>query len=345
MTKIICVGDIHIKLDNTHLIDSIEEQLTTFINKYDVDYVILLGDILHYHEKLHTQSLNKACKFIENLSQLTKVICIVGNHDYIQNGEFCSTNHWLNPLKKWKNVFVIDKPTMFEDSWICIPYVPPGRFIEALNLHLDEKWKQSDIIFAHQEFKGCKMGAIISEVGDEWDLNNPLVISGHIHDRQQPQPNINYIGSCLQHSFSETGYPILLLVNNVNDLKELSLVLPRKKSVYVNLEEMKNELDSSDFDNLQDKNIEFLRIVVKGDYDKFKVFQQSKKYEELQKNKNIKIVFKPILEEERVVENIHETFEDLLYKNVLRTRDEKLYTIYQNIIYDVDINFDDILIV
>jgi metallophosphoesterase superfamily enzyme len=354
MSKIICVGDIHIKLDNTHLIDIIEQHIIDYIKEYNVNYVILLGDILHYHEKLHTQSLNRACKFIENISKLTKVICIVGNHDYIQNSEFCSNNHWLNPLKKWNNVFVIDKPMLFEENFkgfICVPYVPPGRFKEALDLYLTQSvWNKVDYIFAHQEFKGCKMGAIVSETGDDWELNYPLVISGHIHDKQKPQENINYIGACLQHSFSETGYPTLLLINpqGSQEFKELSLDLPRKKSIYLNLEDNFSEDDITKTLKIADDN-DSIRVVIKGDYDKFKIFQQTEKYNKLHETKNIKIVFKPVREENLENHENHSSaemtsFEDLLYKNVLREKNEKLYTIYQSVIYNVDIESEDILI-
>ncbi len=50
-----------------------------------------------------------------------------------------------------------------------VPYVPPGRFVEALNIIDNEWWKNVNCIFAHQEFYGCKMGAIESIEGDKWD--------------------------------------------------------------------------------------------------------------------------------------------------------------------------------
>jgi len=64
-------------------------------------------------------------------------------------------------------------------------------------------WKQSTCIFAHQEFKGAKMGAIISEEGDEYRLDLPLVISGHIHDYDHLQPNVIYTGTPIQHAFGD----------------------------------------------------------------------------------------------------------------------------------------------
>lgn len=350
MSSIICVGDIHIKQDNTHLIDIVEKHLVHYIEKYNPMYVILLGDILHYHEKLHTQNLNKACKLIENISKYCKVICLVGNHDYIQNAQFCTTNHWMNPLKKWKDVFIVDQPQKFylteeKDFFVCSPYVPPGRFIEALNTHVDDEWKNSKFLFAHQEFRGCKMGAIVSEHGDEWSLENPLVISGHIHDKQKLPNNIYYTGACLQHSFGETGYPTLLLIQGT-ELIDLKLDIPRKKTMYVTLEELKQTCLEEDITRkTKSDDIESLRIVVKGDHEKYKIFQQSKEYETLQKNLKVKIAFKPEEIDEVKEENNNIPFEDLLHENVLRLRNEKLYSIYQKIVYDTTVDENDIIIV
>nr|QBK90817.1 MAG: DNA repair exonuclease [Pithovirus LCPAC201] len=66
-------------------------------------------------------------------------------------------------------------------------------------------WWKSSIIFAHQEFKGAKMGAIVSEMGDEWPINGPLIISGHIHDYQKVQENVWYTGTPIQHGFGDTA--------------------------------------------------------------------------------------------------------------------------------------------
>ncbi len=70
---------------------------------------------------------------------------------------------------------------------------------------VDPWWKKASLIFAHQEFEGAKMGAIISESGDKWPLDAPLIVSGHIHDHQQPQPNIQYTGTPIQHAFGDSA--------------------------------------------------------------------------------------------------------------------------------------------
>ena len=109
------------------------------------------------------------------------------------------------------------------------------RFEEALNT-LQESWKTADAIFCHQEFYGVQMGAIKSLDGDKWLLDYPYVFSGHIHDRQQLQPNLYYVGSCLQHAFGESSKKTVALLNfekeSINIL-EIPTNLPRKKIVYV----------------------------------------------------------------------------------------------------------------
>ena len=80
----------------------------------------------------------------------------------------------------------------------------PGRFFEAIS-HLDSASgvQSAHALFAHQEFFGAKMGAIISQQGDKWPHHYPLVISGHIHDYGRPQHNIIYTGTPMQHAFGD----------------------------------------------------------------------------------------------------------------------------------------------
>ena len=36
-------------------------------------------------------------------------LLLVGNHDYINNQQFLTNNHWMNAMKDWNNVTIIDK--------------------------------------------------------------------------------------------------------------------------------------------------------------------------------------------------------------------------------------------
>jgi len=90
------------------------------------------------------------------------------------------------------------------------------------------------------------MGAITSLEGDKWPESYPPIVSGHIHSRQIIQNNIYYPGSALQHAFGESDkniIPILTFSENYNynnnfyKLEEIDLCLPKKKIVYLNIED------------------------------------------------------------------------------------------------------------
>ena len=189
MLKVIVIGDQHFKIDNVQEVDIFISKITSLIKEKKPDFIVLLGDLLDTHERIHSVPLNRAYKFIDNMRNISKTYILVGNHDMSDNQQFMTDNHWLNGLKEWNNVVVVDKiisDVIGHKKFIFCPYVYVGRFEEALNL-LDTDWKDSQCIFAHQEFYGCKMGAFNSIDGDKWDLENPQVISGHIHLNQKPQ--------------------------------------------------------------------------------------------------------------------------------------------------------------
>jgi DNA repair exonuclease SbcCD nuclease subunit len=327
--NILCVGDPHIKVDNLHMIDLLEQQLLAVIQTHAPNFVVLLGDLLHHHEKLYTLALNRAYTFIDRVRQLVPVYILVGNHDYISNQIFLGTDHWMNSLKQWKNVTIVDH-VLREGDCVFLPFVPPGRFIEALETLPD--WKTARYIFAHQEFYGCSMNAITSNEGDKWDLSFPQVVSGHIHDRQTVQANIYYTGSSLQHSFGETSKKSLLLIQNTKFV-ELYLDFPRKRSIQCTLHEL--ELNENEYD-------EHTRFVVRGQFEEFKLFQKSARYRDLVKNGS-KVVFKP--EESITVVETETDFAVALSDAMMSKRDEVLYSVFQKVVYDKDVDEESILLI
>lgn len=328
--NILCVGDPHIKVDNLHMIELLEQQLLNAIRTHHPTFVVLLGDLLHHHEKLYTLALNRAYTFIDRIRTLCPVYILVGNHDYISNQIFLGTDHWMNSLKQWENVTIVDH-VLREGDCVFLPFVPPGRFIEALDTL--PGWQSAQIIFAHQEFYGCSMNAITSNEGDKWDLSFPQVVSGHIHDRQTLQPNIYYTGSSLQHSFGETSKKSLLLIQD-NEFVELYLDFPRKRSIQCTLDELGSGVET-EYD-------EHTRLVVKGKFDDFKLFQKSAQYRDLVKNGS-KVVFKP--EESIEIIETDTDFAVALYQGVLSKRDEVLYSVFQKVVYDKDVDETSILLI
>ena len=51
-TKVLVVGDQHFKIDNIPLINKFIQRLVNIIDDKKPDFIVLLGDLLHTHERL-----------------------------------------------------------------------------------------------------------------------------------------------------------------------------------------------------------------------------------------------------------------------------------------------------
>jgi len=292
--KFLCIGDPHFQDSNIKDVEVLIEKLIDQTKKRAPNFVVIMGDILHSNEKISLAPFKKATYLIDRLSEYTNVYLLIGNHDYMNASQFLTDNHAFNSLKKWKNVFIIDEITVHEYSGLkfCFaPYVPTGRFLEALN-GSGECWDLCDCIFAHQEFKGCKMGAKISDTGDVWEEDYPLVISGHIH-LHQVLNNVFYTGSIMQHGYADEDDKYLWEFNfEINDEEtnythnSIDLGLKKKKLVNIDYDDFKN------FDATKHKNVN-LHLNIKGMNEQFKTCRNSKLYKKLV-SEGVRITFTSI---------------------------------------------------
>lgn len=291
MIKVLAIGDQHFKVDNVQEVDLFITKITEIAKEKNPNFIVLLGDLLDTHERIHTVPLNRAYTLIDKMRSIAKTFVLVGNHDMLSNSQFLTDNHWLNGLKEWNNVTIVDRVieyTTKSHSFILAPYVSNGRFEEALDT-LPGNWKDVSLIFAHQEFRGVKMGAFNSIDGDIWKPEYPNVISGHIHLNQKPQDNLYYPGSSLSVAFGETNRNIVAFLEfqeGVTDyaLEEIDLCLPKKKIVYIDAEQVDDFVPKESADKI--------KLSISGVYEDFKSFKKTKKYKELV-DKGIKVVFKP----------------------------------------------------
>ena len=505
----IIIGDQHFKINNIPEVDEYINKIEIIVKNKKPDFIVLLGDMLDQHEKIHTVPLNKAFEFIDKMRNIAKTFILVGNHDmclgkntpvllydgnikmsqYIENddklinenGEMCTVSsicsgrsnmykikqmnaddyivnenhmlslihkgsnnniidisvknffkfpkylrdrfngfkcpnvynenvkiksstinngnievefigvddyygfsvdkthrfllgdftvthncnnqvfltpdHWLNALKEWENLTVVDtviKTSINGNDFVFCPYVFPGRFEEALNLVLNDDWKDVKCIFCHQEFEGCKMGAIISIDGDRWTTEYPNIISGHIH-KNQTINNIYYPGSSMQVSFGETDKNILSNVifdKEKSDyiLEEIEIDLPRKKILYMDVEELEN----FNLEKTKDK----LKITISGSYEEFKTLKKTKKYKEIT-NDGVQIVFKTKKKEmQKMKDHIEEQLENqktnnnisdgtnfmkILDESIKKEKNPYLFETFEYVINDRNVEHDDVI--
>ena len=247
--KVFIIGDPHFQISNLKEVDDFIKKSVNAAQRYQLECIVILGDILHNHERLHTLVLNKAVTWIKLLAKIAPTIILVGNHDYINNTQFLSQNHWMLCLETEKNVTVVDRPrllTFNKKKMLFVPYVQPGRFLEAIDL-FSILLKDVNVVFAHQEFYGVKMGSITSCVGDKYSEDFPLVITGHIHHRHWLQPNIFYPGSAIPVAFGETDDATISLLSvgesfTKESITNLNLGIRQKKIFYLKTNELKKFL-------------------------------------------------------------------------------------------------------
>lgn len=250
--RCLVIGDPHFKV--TEMIASCEmgDAIVKIAKDQKPDFIVCLGDTLDRHETIHSNPLMAATKWLADLTEIAKVYLLIGNHDRPNNSDFLSDEHPFVALKWWPDdkMRVVDKVVIdliHDMPFFFVPYVPPGRFEEALQTHPDwhsdgykeKKWVAG---FTHQEFYGIEMApSIFSEKGDRWPNNYPLLINGHIHDRSVPQENIISIGTPRQHDFDESFDKNLSLFTFYQDQpyheEKIPLPLPKKIIQHLNVQE------------------------------------------------------------------------------------------------------------
>jgi DNA repair exonuclease SbcCD nuclease subunit len=329
--RILAIGDPHFHVDNITESKQFTSSIDTYLTNNNVDCIVVLGDILHTHEKLHTDALNSALSFFKMLISHNKhVFCLVGNHDATSNTIFLTQNHWLNVLKGWDGLTIVDYPIIYENLTLC-PYVPEGRFIEALSV-LNDDWKKCNIVFAHQTLNGAKMGPIISSNVEEWLDEYPLLISGHMHDKQKVKKNLYYTGSSMQHSFGEGDDKSIALITVEDgevDIEEVYLTIKRKKILYTTIEELSSVQEKIN----ENPEIEF-KIVIKGDDNDLKAIKKSNLYKETLNLDNVKdIKLKAEVKDDGKIKILEDDFVECLQSLIYNEENPYLSSLYEHVMY------------
>ncbi len=285
-TQFYVIGDLHFRVDNVleskmfiqKTLENIFAKDRTASGSHGIKYIVVLGDVLHTHERLHTTPMNIATSFLKELSTIRPTFVLVGNHDMINNQQYLNNNHWMHSLEGIKNLTIVDKvvrEVLSEegDFYLFMPYVPSGRFREALKEYNSEEnntlfpWKQARCIFAHQEFRGCNLGAKISDCEDVWKTTFPYVVSGHIHITHSPQENIFYTGEAIP-TLTRTNNVLLSFSSDKNPptIEKIDLNLQRK----INYRLTVDEIESFTPESLENSN----NVYVKTTKEEFKVIKK-----------------------------------------------------------------------
>ena len=106
--RILFIGDPHFQITNLHEVNLFLPEMKKLAIESRPDVIIIAGDLLHTHERLHTTVLNKAYEFVRMMRDIAPTYILVGNHDYISNTQFLTDSHWMNSMKEWADVEIVD---------------------------------------------------------------------------------------------------------------------------------------------------------------------------------------------------------------------------------------------
>ena len=219
--KILAIGDPHFKPKNLAFMTWAVDDICHYAEQNQPDLCVILGDTLDTHERLNMRCHVLAVDFFKRMAKICPTVVLIGNHDRETNNDFCSDYHPFTGLDQGAvaNLTIVAKPWWdHHRNLMFVPYVPNGRFLDALALGGYDlasgslPAKNPRIIFAHQEFRGCQFNTGVSQAGDPWNENLPPVVSGHIH-KYHLISGVMYVGTFLSTSYGEDNNKAITLLD------------------------------------------------------------------------------------------------------------------------------------
>ena len=295
-------------------IPAISERIS---DKFDI--AVIMGDVLDRHGTCSVYSHKRAVELFEVISAQIPLFVIIGNHDRPYNSDFLSDYHFFSGLKDKKNLYIIDKAKVYniiKDTsgvtvtetcegekglfFLFVPYVPNGKFTEAIDTIKNLNISKLACVLAHQELYKCRYNGITSEKGDKIQDNFPLIISGHIHEYQKLKGAI-YVGSSRQINRSESPDKTVSLFKFKNndgipkDPEELriNMNLIRKINMKIRVSQLHTVV-------VPDNCV--LYLVIEGTKSEIKSLKKLATFKPIIENKNIKVYYNADLTEDTILD-------------------------------------------
>lgn len=288
--KVWLIGDIHFRSSFRILDEDYLKRCLAKAKELKPDLIIQLGDILHEFCEDPDGPRALAEELIEGLSSVSKTYIIVGNHERPKNTTFLTNEHPYRMFKYVENC-TICWDIVYNPEWkFCFtPYIPTGRYIEALIRKFGNTLPPITDIFAHQEFFGARHeSGTTSVIGDKWPENFPRVWTGHEHDYHKLGPNIHYVGASRQTSWGESidKTTSLLTFRDGVFISEERIDLGAEKKIKLNItiEELLNYVPPSNA---------LIKLVIKCSIQEEKVYKDHEKVKALEAS-GVKIKFKVV---------------------------------------------------
>lgn len=281
MLSLLLIGDIHAGKNNLKTVKSLFERIDQMLNLFKSNNkmpnaIVFMGDLYNNFENININAHTLVSNYLISFSKILSVIVLVGNHDRANATDFQSNVHPFTGLSANKHIIIVEKTRniVFMDNvmghqyrFVFVPYVQPGRFMDALNTlnkpFNDEK-EPTTAIFCHQEFYGAHLGGgKTSEIGDKWDPTYPFVFSGHIHQYDQLAENVMYVGTPYQVTYSESTDKAIILASFESPMAKpthvrMNLSLTNKATVRVSAQDIGSVLEKYDKPSIDKDQIKII---------------------------------------------------------------------------------------
>jgi len=243
----------------TNTIDSINLKITTDKLEFNEYITIITGDIFHNKNNIGNYGLLLYKTFIENLTKISKVYILAGNHDLCQ-GDISQPSLVYSSSFNIKNLVVLNESQSFIIDNIGFSYVSiestldtyknSGRIQDLPSFPEIKEPVEYKIALFHGSFvcaklyNGDEMKLEYNPYPLEWVKDFNYVLLGDIHKRQifnyKKNTICGYSGSLIQQNFGEDiidhGYLFWDLYNK--KIKELNIY---NTIGYINIKQDDNE--------------------------------------------------------------------------------------------------------
>lgn len=285
--KGVMIADIHFGALPVERLYNELEMFLEFIDKKDIDFIIILGDWFDRKLNLNSKDAKYSTVFFERICQ----ICIDNNIKLrMIQGTESHDNSQLEVLEilaknkpvDFKVFYEVAEEELFPDFNVL--YVP-----EEYITSIDEKYgkymnKRYDMIFGHGMIQEVKFAALIQTSETTMkkapifkskmlcDMSYGPIFFGHIHTRDVFNDRLFYVGSYSRWKFGEEEDKGFYYVKYDNDTKDFKaeFVINEKAKRYDTIEIYEKE---SGFFNLSTENqINYIQELLKSlDYDYLRI--------------------------------------------------------------------------
>lgn len=283
------IGDPHLKINRFELAKQFLTWLNELVKKHKPDRIVNLGDTFDTHAVLRSEIMTEFLNHVDFCLANTDADYdyVLGNHDMYKpnDARYHALKHLKNRIERFN---IIDEITE-KDEITFVPY---------LHNPADFPKHTKSICIAHQEFKGADYGDITTKNGvDASSIKGAsIIISGHIHKRQQlnaGSAEVLYVGSPFSQSAGDINQikGITIFDTETFNQEFIPCPLPSWRGIKFTIDEQYSATDMlSDLEaNFADENKDHWVVEITGPKAEIMGTLSSKKCKDLLAGRDIKI--------------------------------------------------------